>query len=207
MKKNSGYTLIELIIVIAIMAILSGMAFVTLGIIKQAKCSAAAAELDNQMASIWIKTKALSQSKTQSVSTSSEPSAKYPLCAVIKKNSDSTDDIKDGKYEILLGYDNGSEFILKESLTALDSIIEVKYDETDAKNASQNTKKFSTIDYSVDSTRGADTGTDIDKAYVIEYSKTDGSVSYGAGRYEIRYNNKTVANVYLDSVTGNHYVK
>lgn len=203
MKKNSGYTLIEFIIVLAIMAILSGMAFVTLGIIKQAKCSAAASELDNQMASIWIKTKALSQSKTQSSSSSDIPSAKYPLCAMIKKNTDSADNVKDGKYEILLGYDNGNTFILKESLTALDSIIEVTYD----KSSSTKTKTFSSIDYSADSTRGSDTSTDVDKAFVIEFNKADGSVVYGAGSYHIVYNGKITADVYLDSITGNHYIK
>jgi len=203
MKKNSGYTLIEFIIVLAIMAVLSGMAFVTLGIIKEAKCSAAASELDNQMASIWIKTKALSQSRKQSTSSSDIPSAKYPLCAMIKKNTDSADNVKDGKYEILLGYDNGDTFILKESLTALDSIIEVTYD----KSATATVKTFTTIDYTADSTKSSDMTTDIDKAFVIEFNKADGSVTYGAGTYHIKYNGKLKADVYLDGMTGNHYLK
>ena len=203
MKKNSGYTLIEFIIVLAIMAVLSGMAFVTLGIIKQAKCSAAASELDNQMANIWIKTKALSQSKVQSSSSSDIPSAKYPLCAIIKKNTDSGDNIKDGKYEVLLGYDNGNNFILKESLTALDSIIEVSY----SSSAGAVTKTFTSIDYSADSTRGSDTSTDINQALVIEFNKADGSVLYGAGSYHIVYNGKVTGDVYLDGITGNHYLK
>ena len=59
MKKNKGYTLIEMIIVIAIMAILTAVAFVTLGVIHQAKCNAAVNSLDNQIGSLWIKTKAI----------------------------------------------------------------------------------------------------------------------------------------------------
>ena len=42
---------------------------------------------------------------------------------------------------------------------------------------------------------------------IIEFNKSNGSVRYGAGTYEIVYNNKVVATVYLDADTGNHYVK
>ena len=179
MKKNKGYTLIEMIIVIAIMAILTAVAFVTLGVIHQAKCNAAVNSLDNQIGSLWIKTKAISQGKTQTSPTSSEPGAAYPLCMQLCKNVDSTDDIRDGSYEIILGYEDGTNFIQKEKVEA---------------------QRHSTLT----SSPNADGTTD---NILIEFNKSDGSVKYGAGTYEVIYNNSTVASIYLDSITGNHYIK
>ncbi len=196
MKKNKGYTLIEMIIVIAIMAILTAVAFVTLGVIHQAKCNAAVNSLDNQIGSLWIKTKAISQGKTQTSPTSSEPGAAYPLCMQLCKNVDSTDDIRDGSYEIILGYEDGTNFIQKEKVEALTDIVSIKYTETSG-HAEQ---RHSTLT----SSPNADGTTD---NILIEFNKSDGSVKYGAGTYEVIYNNSTVASIYLDSITGNHYIK
>jgi len=84
--KNKGYTLVELIIVIAIMAILAGMSFITIGIINQAKCSAAVTTVDNQLSSCLIRTKAVSNVAT-------------PMCMVVVQRNDGTFAIMTGKLD------------------------------------------------------------------------------------------------------------
>lgn len=184
MKKNHGYTLIEMIIVIAIIAILSGVSFVTIGIIKQAKCNAAATTLSNQMGSLLVKTRALSKAKDS------------PLCMKIQYNdSDVTfadgTFAKAGSYSLILGYDNGTTFVEKTAdtvETTLPDIITINYTSTDKQSCSI-------------------AGLDASKNMIIEFNKSNGSVRYGAGTYEIVFNGKVVATVYLDADTGNHYVK
>ena len=204
-KKNKGYTMIEMIIVIAIMAILSGMAFVTLGIIQQAKCNAAATSLDSQIGSLWIKTKALSQGKTQTVATSSEKGAKYPLSMLIRKNDDASDDIRDGSYVIYLGYSDGSSFYEKERCEVLPNVVSLKYTPTPGKDAEQKVTTLSMLVHTDGSSETIATGeTD---GFLISFNKSDGSVNHGAGTYEIIYNDETIVSIYLDSITGNHYAK
>ena len=49
LKRNEGYTLVEMIIVIAIIAILSAAAMVTISIIHNAKAKEAASTLDDAL--------------------------------------------------------------------------------------------------------------------------------------------------------------
>lgn len=186
MKKNKGYTLIEVIIVIAIMAILAGMSFATLGIINKAKYNAATTSLNNQMSSLWVKTKALSQSKVQVAPTSSDDHAIYPICMQILHNAD-------GSYSIIYGYDAGGAFnpiVGDDGLTVVETtlpkIVTIKYT---PKNTYQQAS-FASED-----------------SMIVEFIKSDGSVRYGAGTYEVIYQDRTVMSVYLDEVTGNHYIK
>lgn len=187
MKKNKGYTLIEMIIVIAIMAILAGVAVVTLNVIQQAKCNAAVNTFDNQIGNLWIQTKALSQGKEQTNPSGhrTDDGATYPMCMQIKKNADDA-------YEIFIGYYDGG-FIEKESLAVLTNIVKVKYTESDS------AQRHPTL-------TSASGGSETEQMF-IEFNKSDGSVIYGAGTYDIIYNNDIVASIYLDSITGNHYVK
>ncbi len=66
MKKNKGYTLVEMIIVIGIMAVLSAVTFVTLYIIKLGKRNAAVHTFENQISNCLVKTKALSDMESTS---------------------------------------------------------------------------------------------------------------------------------------------
>ncbi len=196
MRKNKGYTLVEALIVIAIMAVVSALAFVTIGIIYQAKYNAAIDTFETQMNSLWIKTKALSQGKEQTdanMTTGSDASDKYPLCMYVVKNTDSTDDVKDDSYELILGYDKGSDFEEKETISALTNIVSIRYT---AATSSQRHPNLTT----------ANNGNSTEKI-LIEFNKSDGSVKYGAGVYEFIYNNRVVGSIYLDSITGNHYIK
>ena len=182
MKKNKGYTLIELIIVIAIIAVLSGVSLITLGIIKQAQYNTAATTLSDQMGSLLVKTKALSDPSNQ------------PLCMAIQQNVATVtyadgNTAKAGSYSVYLGNNTGSSFVAKSANTAeatLPNIITIQYVPSDASQKAS----FATDNY-----------------FVIQYNKADSSVKYGAGTYNIIYNGRTVASVYLDKATGNHYVE
>ncbi len=195
MKKNKGYTLIELLIVLAIMAAMTGVAFVTLGVMNQAKYSSAITTLENEISTFWVKTKALSQGETQTSPSGTDPKNIYPLGMLISENTDTTDNVRDGSYEVILGYYDGTTFIQKEVSTVLTNIIDIKY----TAPASSSDQKHSVL-----TTENANGYTN---SVYIQFNKSDGSVKYGAGSYEIFYNDDSVGVVYLDPVTGNHYIK
>jgi len=204
MKKNKGYTLVEMLIVIAIMAIVSGMAFVTIGIVYQAKYNAAIDTLNSQMDSLWIKTKALSQGKVQvdgadQISDKTKVEAVYPLCMRIKENT-ADDDVRDGSYEVSIGYYDVSKdkFVEKEKVATLTDIININY------NAAKDEQKHPKN--ATPTKANGDTYSSTSEVY-IEFNKSDGSVRYGAGTYEIIFNDRVVGTVYLDAMTGNHYAK
>lgn len=182
MKKNRGYTLIEVIIVVAIMAILAGMSFVTLGIIRNAKAQAAATTLNDQIGSLLIKTQALSEAKNST------------LCLKIQYNdadvtyADNTT-ARAGTYSLILGYHNGNNFVPKVADTAeatLSDLITIEYT-------------------SKDKTPCNITGAN-DKNMYIEFNKSNSSVRYGSGAYTIKLDDRVMSYVVLDAATGNHYV-
>lgn len=192
--KNKGYTLIEVIIVIGIMAVLSALAFVSLNIIHKAKYNSAADLLNNQMSTLWVQTKTISQAKEQtSFATSTSAKAMYPLCMQIQKESN-------GTYSLIMGYDKGAGFEAKADTTVeaerfstktLPKIIKLQY-------ISDMPAKHNTT--SLDSNNMVNT-------LLIEFNKADGSVKYGGGTYNIMYKDRIVVSIYLDSVTGKHYIK
>lgn len=201
MKANKGYTLVEMIIVMAIIAILSGLSFITLGVINRAKCDTAADSINNQMASLLVKTKAISQAKNER------------LCMIIKKNTSCSTGAQTnvGTYSIILGTDSagdGTGFVEKEAgvteATLAKVVEKIVYTEADS------TQKSTCIGTSItnnnfDKAEGGTLSGDI-IAY-IEFNKSNGSVVKGAGRYDLYYQNEIIATVYLDKDTGNHYIK
>ena len=81
------------------------------------------------------------------------------------------------------------------ALSILTDIIKIKYTEPTS-DASQ---RHSTL------TSAA--GSDFTEKILIEFNKSDGSVKHGAGTYEFIYNGDVVGSIYIDPVTGNHYMK
>lgn len=190
MKKNKGYTLIEFIIVLAIMAVLTGVAFVSLTIIQKAKCTSAANLFNNQLSTLWVQTKSLSQAKMQTAPSGSDDAQKYPMCMLIQKDGEA--------FQLYYGFDTGTDVSIKpnsdveaENLSTknLPTIIDVQYIPNDITKEHEKT-----------------INSNCDKI-VVEFNKSDGSVKYGAGTYNLIHNGRVVASIYLDSVTGKHYIK
>lgn len=182
MRKNRGYTLIEAIIVIAIIAILSGASLVTIGIIRKAKVQAAATTLNNQIGGLLTKTRALSEAKNERLC------LKIERIDADKTFANGTTAVADS-YVLILGYHNGTGFVEKTADTAeatLPNFIEIEY-ETD------------------DGTACNIADMDDDHMY-IEFNKSNGSVRYGSGKYKIKYGGNLAATVVLDASTGNHYL-
>lgn len=190
---NRGYTLIEMIIVIAIMAILSGMAVYTYGIVKKAKVNAAVDTFNNQLTSLWVKTQALSQGKVQDNPRTSNPESKYPLCLKIEKNADSSDSIRDGSYVLYLGYDEGSTFAESEQVAIFPEYLEIDY------TAPSGTTGHALLKDGAVGTSGTQ------DTFIVEFNKSDGTVVYGNGTYHFYYNDIEYGAIVLNGITGNHY--
>ncbi len=60
MNKNKGYSLVELIISMAIMATLATVSFVTIGILNNARAKDVSSKLDTQLHSLWVTTNSTS---------------------------------------------------------------------------------------------------------------------------------------------------
>lgn len=219
MKKNRGYTLIEMIIVIAIMAILAGMSFITIFIIKQAKANAVVSTLNNQIASLQVKTRALSEAKDSH------------LAMMIVKNSKSVEYAnstgatvyaKAGTYSVFLGNHDGSTFTFKTNKngeivpeTVLTELVDIRYTAggniSGMKAAGTEVAVKDVILPETDNDKNGDGIDDFDlagrKCFLIEYNKANGTVRYGAGTYEIIYGGNVIGSVYLDQETGSHSLK
>lgn len=186
MVKNKGYTLIELIIVIAIIGILAGASFVSIGVIREAKRQAAVNTLNSQISSLLVRTKAVSAaSKNAAVNPTDDP-----LCMVIKKRTDGTYAIVTGTYD-----GSGSMSVSDPNVDANceailpKDIVQIKYVPDGAQRA--------TVVSSSD-----------DDDLLIQFVKSDGSTQYGGGEYEVYVKGgRLYATIYLNKVSGNHYIK
>lgn len=56
-RDNNGYTMVEMIIVIAIIAILSGMGFITVGAIRTSQATASMQKFDDELSALEMRTK------------------------------------------------------------------------------------------------------------------------------------------------------
>lgn len=193
-QKNKGYTLVEMIIVIAIMAILSAVSIVTLNTIKTAKCTAAINTLQEQMGNLLVQTKALSSAKTNR------------MCMVLD-----TSNAYSGT-GLVIGTDaagDGSTFTAKSTKPAIAGKGDLwgGFAPGDAGAAEAVLPDLVTITYTPSPSNQKASGISGDIVGYIEFNKSDGSVKYGAGKYEFTCNGKLVGTVYLDATTGNRYVK
>lgn len=174
MTKNKGYTLMELIIVIAIMGILAGASFVLIGIVNEARCSAAVNTMNNQISSCLIQTKAVSDVNS-------------PMCMVIKQR------------------DDGVYVIMKGSIVGTTNTLDIEDPTVDANCEAILPKQISNITY----TPANGNQLFSDGELVLQFVKNDGSVRYGAGEYKLYTDSGTqlVASIYVDPVSGAHYIK
>lgn len=172
MKKNKGYTLIEMIIVIAIMAILAGLSAVSLSLMSKGKEQEAVTTFNSQLNSIMLKTKAIG-------------TAQKNMYAVFKESTDNN--------YLLEVYDKDASGTVK----LKDSVLLKRW------------SKYITITYTSEGTDQIQSGYgDSSTGFYIMFDKSTGAVLKGAGSYTFK-NKKgdTVATIYLDPATGNHYIK
>ncbi len=178
MTKNKGYTLVEMLIVIAIMAALAGLSMYSIGVIRNAKRQAAVTTFDNQISSCLVKTKAVSEVTGDNV-----------VCMYIsKKNTGSKN------YCIKVGYNTsaGVKDVVKGTVAS--DTDETTWDAVLPKDVIK-------IEYN--GTAIADGG-----SQKIIFNKSDGSVTMGGGSYKFYKNdNEVYATVYLDAATGKHYIR
>lgn len=64
LKNNSGYTLVEMIIVIAIIAVMSGMGALTIASIRTSQAQASMQKFDSELSALEMRTKTLSSNET-----------------------------------------------------------------------------------------------------------------------------------------------
>ncbi len=109
MKRNEGYSLTELIIVMAIIAVLTGAAMVTISIIHSAKAKEASSTLEDALSEM----EANAKGKMCVVADVQEPDYRYAL-AVYKSGT---------KYYVKKGYykGNGSDMTKADSYVFVDS--------------------------------------------------------------------------------------
>lgn len=171
LNSNKGYTLVELIIVIAITLVLAAMSFVTLGILNTARGNAAAVAFDTDLHSMWKETKAKA-SDTATLLT-----------------YDATEGCWTTKTNLLTGGTYSASFLTNAELMT-------KYN------------KNVTIEYTPENAACVAPGTD-DQHIIIQYNKSDGTVKYGAGKYDFYLMRGSTKGRLLTSVTlnkdsGNH---
>jgi prepilin-type N-terminal cleavage/methylation domain-containing protein len=161
LKDNSGYSLVELIIVIGMIAVLSGAAMLTLASVKTSRASAARDTFDQEIAALQARTK--SQSLEEAIK--------------IEK--------VDNFYYIYYGTStDGTDFTAYDDSKADATLnrIDIYYAE-DGSSFNELTEQ------------------------VIKFSKNDGSVVCGSGKYQFckDRSHDVVGTVSINKATGSHY--
>jgi prepilin-type N-terminal cleavage/methylation domain-containing protein len=185
LRENKGYSLVEMIIVIAIIAILSAGAMVTVTLINSAKSKEAGVTFDSEVSNLIAKSKSqIPKFKLTAGDSEVEHKDYYFAIAVYKDD--------DGKYYLANGYYSKSS----------------GFKTYDCENANDGKGKSISSRVAIDYTEGSKNsglmtvdidGTSVDSAYVVAFDRTGRCVS-GVGTYSFR---KSSTDVVLDEVTIN----
>jgi prepilin-type N-terminal cleavage/methylation domain-containing protein len=186
-SKNKGFSLVEMIIVLAIIAVMSTMALISINIIHSAKAKDAATVFDSEVATLKTKAKGM---------------------GVDANNNGKLDaDEKDFLYCIKI-YKDGDEYYLCTGYTTAAAVY-ASFTSTSTSNGGKgrNLSNYVRIRYTgklIDGTSVSDydpaNGT---QAIYIVFNKR-GECVYGAGEYEFKKSNgKTVARKYIRA-NGSH---
>ena len=185
MAKNKGYTLVEMLIVISIMVILASLSMFSIGVIRDAKRSAAVNTFDNQISSCLVKTKAVSDI---------DASGKNNICMYVFKRDNGTK----VNYCIKVGYDNTDA--VKDILSG--TVLGAAYPDDSNDDGNWDAvlpKDVADIIYE---------GSSIANYQKIKFNKSNGTVTDGYGKYEFVKSDGTVySTIYVDRLSGNHYIK
>lgn len=184
LKKNEGYSLIEMIIVIAIIAVMSAAAMVTISIIHNAKAKEAASTLEDAL----FEAQNNAKGKVCVFKGTQEPEYRYALCVY-----------KDGaKCYVKKGYYKGSDL-------PKDKAASYEFDPAENVGSGKGSSfsAYVTMKY-VDSTgTSRDIGDGDDAVYII-YDK-QGNCMYGYGKFEFYRSGKNVLlNTLILNKNGSH---
>mgnify|MGYP003420554176 FL=1 len=184
MKENEGYSLIEMIIVIAIIAVMSAAAMVTISIIHNAKAKEAASTLEDALFEVQNNAKG----KICVVNGTQEKAYRYALCVY-----------KDGtKYYVRKGYYKGNDLPKNEAAS-----YEFVASENVGSGKGSSFSTYVSVKY-VDSTgTSRDVGTGDNAVYII-YDK-QGNCMYGYGQFEFyRSGKNNLLNTLVLNKNGSH---
>lgn len=184
MNKNKGYSLVELLIVVAIMAILCGLAAVSVGVIKKARAQEAVQTFNSQLSNIWLQTKSVASTQDS-------------MYAEIVENANNEGYVMK-LYDLVGG-------------TVVDKNISGNSMNNDGNVTVTNgvtINKYVTITYTPTVGDASQDDDNITGKFIIKFDKSTGAVLRGAGTYDFQdTTGSVIATVHLDAVTGNHYIK
>lgn len=176
-RKNAGYSLVELVIVLGIIAVLSGLAAVTISAITTARATSAKESFNEELSTLQTMTK--SQDKDSAI--------------LVEK--------VDGKYQLTYGTFSGNkaasaDFADKTKFTADSSKDVVVLDRVKimyAASSSDTAKELTEVNPS--------------GIMIIMFDKADGRVLSGSGIYTFNKDrsDNSVGRVTLNKTTGSHY--
>ncbi|MBQ6231028.1 MAG: type II secretion system protein [Eubacterium sp.] len=186
-SKNKGFSLVEMIIVLAIVAVMSTMALISINVIRSAKAKDAATVFDSEVATLKTKAKGMGVDANKDGSLSDEE-LKLFYCIKIYKEGDT--------YYLCTGYTKAESVSTNFVSTAtnnggkgrnLSTYVKIKY-----------TGKLSDGTAVTDQEPG-----DGDDAFYIVFNKR-GECVYGVGEYEFfKPSGRTVARKYIRA-NGSH---
>lgn len=183
-RKNAGYSLVELVIVLGIIAVLSGLAAVTISAITTARATSAKESFNEELSTLQTMTK--SQNKDSAI--------------LIEK--------VDGKYHITYGTFTGDVTRKEDGNPSDDFKNRSKFTADTSKDTV--TLDRVKIMYAAKSSETAKEVTEVNGTagfMIIMFDKADGSVLSGEGVYTFNkeHSDVSVGKVTLNKMTGSHY--
>lgn len=189
-ESNSGYTLVELIIVIAIIAIMSGVGALTIGSIRTAQATTSMQKFDSELSTLISRTKSLESSYAMKIVRNAKGDG-YDIYYGTYSGSDET------------GMCDVTKFTANDPSTP-DAVLErvtIYYNKDDVYNA----------DGATDELGKGDDG-DVNAGMIIRVRKSDNRVIFGEGEYKfVKYaasgtndSKGLVGRITLNKETGSH---
>jgi prepilin-type N-terminal cleavage/methylation domain-containing protein len=208
MKENKGYSLVEMIIVIAIIAIMAGGSMVTVTLINSAKAKEAGVTLDSEVAALV----AQSKSQVPNLGTAydvngdgakddldEKASKKLNFAIAVYKNTD-------GKYYIAHGYYNSTDgtFNVYDASnnndgkgTCISSRVSISYEPASKLSGKIQISSTNETNLKLDGIEIKSSEDGKKYAYVIAFDKS-GKCICGVGTYELK---KSANNVTIDEIS------
>ncbi len=177
MKNNKGYSMVEMIICIAIIAILSGIALVTLSMINSAKAKDAAVSFNSVLADT------MSKAKGQMCIVSGVEQPNYKRCMYLYLETSS------GRYYVKTGYYD-------------DATDQYYFENSENKNGGKGTNLSSKVIIKYENEAGTVKTVDSTGVYIV-FNK-NGTCSKGTGLYEFYNSNGSLVDEVRLKANGSH---